>query len=415
MKKFLWLLAIIAGILLIPISASASSDQLIIINKSNNQLAFFDNGEIVRTFSVGTGRTSTLTPEGVFPIVNKIKNRPYYTDGIAGGDPRNPLGDRWLGLNARGTYGTTYAIHGNNNASSIGGYVSAGCVRMHNQEVRWLYDRVKVGTNVVILRSSKSFTQIAQDYGYQMRPPIKVIVDGKQLSLSADPIEQSGRVLVPMRNIFDSLGATVRWNQSAQTITATHRGKEIKLTVGSKRATVDGRAVTLDVAPTVQRGVTFVPTRFVAESLNVGLGWSNATRTVTLTNPVAKPPAPAVPAKTNIEVHVNGSRVVSKSDGIAFVQSGVTYVPMRNIFEWLDATVAYDGATSTATAYKGSTEFSVTAGTKSATLNGQPYAISHTPFISKGTLHVPVRAVTNVLGGSLSWDQQRGILSITAN
>ncbi|WP_227938597.1 L,D-transpeptidase family protein [Alkalihalobacillus deserti] len=148
-------------------SAHASTqEQLIIINKSVNELAFFEGGKLVRTFQVATGRNSTLTPEGTFRIVNKITNRPYYSGGIPGGSPSNPLGDRWLGLDARGTYGTTYAIHGNNNASSIGNYVSAGCVRMHNDEVRWLYSRVNLNTKVVITSSKSSFATIAVSHGY---------------------------------------------------------------------------------------------------------------------------------------------------------------------------------------------------------------------------------------------------------
>ncbi|MDQ0859830.1 L,D-transpeptidase [Bacillus sp. V2I10] len=81
-------------------SASAAG----IINKSNNQLEYYENSQLKKVFRVGTGRSQSLTPEGKFKIVNKIVNRPYYKDNIPGGDPRNPLGNRWLGLNARGTY-----------------------------------------------------------------------------------------------------------------------------------------------------------------------------------------------------------------------------------------------------------------------------------------------------------------------
>ncbi|WP_035186059.1 L,D-transpeptidase family protein [Alteribacter aurantiacus] len=151
-----------------PSTEASGTDQLIIINKSNNQLAFYENNKHVKTFSVATGRSASMTPEGTFKIVNKIKNRPYYTGNIAGGDSRNPLGDRWLGINARGTWGTTYAIHGNNNSASIGTYASAGCVRMHNEEVRWLYDKVKVNTPVVIVSSSSSFNTIAKANGYNL-------------------------------------------------------------------------------------------------------------------------------------------------------------------------------------------------------------------------------------------------------
>ncbi|TYR79050.1 L,D-transpeptidase [Priestia megaterium] len=148
---------------------SAASNQLIIINKSTNTLAFFNNGKLVRTFKVATGRKQSYTPEGTFSIVNKIKNRPYYKGNIRGGDPRNPLGDRWLGLNARGTYGTTYAIHGNNNAKSIGTYASSGCVRMYNEEIRWLFDQVRTGTKVVIGQfKSQNFDSLAQKYGYKL-------------------------------------------------------------------------------------------------------------------------------------------------------------------------------------------------------------------------------------------------------
>ncbi len=154
----------------LPVKAEGTS-QLIIINKSTNKLAFFDSGKLVKVFNVATGRDNSFTPEGTFPIVNKIKNRPYYKDNIPEGDKRNPLGDRWLGLNALGTYGTTYAIHGNNNPNSIGTYASAGCVRMHNEEVRYLFEQVKTGTTVIILHSKDSFEAIAAANNYPHTVP----------------------------------------------------------------------------------------------------------------------------------------------------------------------------------------------------------------------------------------------------
>jgi glucan-binding YG repeat protein/lysophospholipase L1-like esterase len=147
---------------------AASSSQLIIINKKTNTLAFYDSGKLVKTFSVATGRTKDQTPEGKFRIVTKIKNRPYYTGHIPGGDPRNPLGDRWMGLETRGTYGDTYGIHGTKNENSIGKYITQGCVRMHNDEIRWLYDQVQLYTNVVITTSDSSFDEIAKANGYSI-------------------------------------------------------------------------------------------------------------------------------------------------------------------------------------------------------------------------------------------------------
>ncbi|PLT30548.1 hypothetical protein CUU66_07705 [Peribacillus deserti] len=154
-------------------SSFAAGSKLIVINKANNQLAYYNNGVLTKIFKVATGRKPSYTPEGKFKVVNKLVNRPYYSGHIPGDDPRNPLGNRWLGLNARQTWGTTYAIHGNNNPGSIGTYASAGCVRMYDQEVEWLFSQVPVNTPVVITASSKPFNSIAASYGFKVKGNFK--------------------------------------------------------------------------------------------------------------------------------------------------------------------------------------------------------------------------------------------------
>lgn len=138
---------------------------LIIINSKKNTLRYYINGSLTRSYSCATGKISSATPTGKFSVCNKIVNRPYYKDNIPGGDPRNPLGKRWMGLDCNGTQGTTYGIHGTNNEGSIGKNASHGCIRMHNAEVESLYEIVPVGTTVIIQNSSKSDKQIAADYG----------------------------------------------------------------------------------------------------------------------------------------------------------------------------------------------------------------------------------------------------------
>lgn len=145
-------------------AAEAPKEQLIIINKKTNKLAYFENGKLIKTYKVATGKTPKLTPEGTFYIREKIKNRPYYKLGIKGGSPKNPLGDRWLGLSIKENGSYPYAIHGNNNEKSIGKYVSAGCIRMHNSSIRELYEIVQKKTKVVITSSNESFTALAKKH-----------------------------------------------------------------------------------------------------------------------------------------------------------------------------------------------------------------------------------------------------------
>ncbi|WP_148347750.1 Ig-like domain-containing protein [Bacillus rubiinfantis] len=144
--------------------AASAKQQLIIINKKINKLAFYENGKLIKTYPVATGKTRSLTPEGTFYIRAKVKNRPWYKEGIPGGSPRNPLGKRWMELSIKENGGYPYGIHGNNNESSIGKWVSGGCVRMHNWDIEKLFNKVKVGAKVKITRSSKTFNQLAKPF-----------------------------------------------------------------------------------------------------------------------------------------------------------------------------------------------------------------------------------------------------------
>ncbi|WP_318246154.1 L,D-transpeptidase family protein [Halobacillus halophilus] len=170
LRKMVFVLGILLmGLCVMVKPAEAAEKEAIIINKSTNQLAFYENGKLQKTFPVATGRTKSLTPEGKFPLVNKVKNRPWYKENIPGGDPRNPLGARWLGIKVPGDWGRTsgnvYGVHGTNNPSSIGTYASSGCIRMHNKDVIWLYERADKNIPVYITSSSSSFTALAQKYG----------------------------------------------------------------------------------------------------------------------------------------------------------------------------------------------------------------------------------------------------------
>ena len=81
------------------------------------------------------------------PPAEVKRDNPRLPAVIPGGSPRNPMGARALTLS-----GGEYAIHGTNRPDSIGTYASYGCIRMHNQDIVDLFERVSVGTPVVVTR-----------------------------------------------------------------------------------------------------------------------------------------------------------------------------------------------------------------------------------------------------------------------
>ena len=108
---------------------------------------------------------------------------------------------------------------------------------------------------------------------YEYENSIKVIVDKEKLFLDVYPILKNDRTLVPMRAIFEKLGATVNWDDATRTVTAAKDGTEIKLTIDSDKAYINGTETTLDVAACEINGRTLVPVRFISESLGKTVEW----------------------------------------------------------------------------------------------------------------------------------------------
>lgn len=129
--------------------------------------------------------------------------------------------------------------------------------------------------------------------------PISVVLDGSPLLLELPPIQIEGRVLVPLRGIFERLGAKVIFDADTQTVTATREALTVILRLGSREARVGDRIVTLDVPPLALRGRTFVPLRFISEALGARVDWDDRARTVLIYTTAPRPSA--TPAALTIE------------------------------------------------------------------------------------------------------------------
>ena len=117
---------------------------------------------------------------------------------------------------------------------------------------------------------------------------IKVLVNGTAVVFDQPPVIEGGRTLVPLRAIFEALGATVDYNTSARTVTAVRGDVTVKLTIDSDVMYRNGSPVTLDVPAKIIGGRTLVPVRAIGESFGSKVDWNGAARTVTITD--AGPP-----------------------------------------------------------------------------------------------------------------------------
>ncbi|KUG04066.1 hypothetical protein ASZ90_018512 [hydrocarbon metagenome] len=114
--------------------------------------------------------------------------------------------------------------------------------------------------------------------------PPTVILDGELMQFDVPPTIEEGRTLVPLRAIFEGLGAEVEWDGQTRTVTATRANVEIKLQIGKQTAYRNGSPVSLDVPAKIIDNRTMVPLRFVSESLGAAVAWDGAARKITISS-----------------------------------------------------------------------------------------------------------------------------------
>ena len=112
---------------------------------------------------------------------------------------------------------------------------------------------------------------------------ISVVLNNNKLFFDAKPIMVNNRTLVPMRAIFEAVGAEVDWDNETQTITSNAEDVIIIMQIGSKSMSKNNEEILLDVEPVVHNSRTMVPVRAITEALGADVKWDNDTRTVIIT------------------------------------------------------------------------------------------------------------------------------------
>jgi len=121
-------------------------------------------------------------------------------------------------------------------------------------------------------------------YVLNSEPPqpeeIAVVMYGEKMLFENSPVIKNDRVLVPMRAIFEALGASVDWEDSTQTVYATRDDLKVVISIGNNALNVNGQIVELDVSAQLIDDKTYVPVRAVSEAFGCTVVWDDASKTV---------------------------------------------------------------------------------------------------------------------------------------
>lgn len=111
---------------------------------------------------------------------------------------------------------------------------------------------------------------------------ITVKIGEQPIVFDVPPQIINNRTMVPMRKIFETLGATVEWDQNAKTVTSTKGGTTVSLTIDNPKMSVNGNIVTLDTPACIIDNRTLVPVRAIAEAFQTEVNWDEGTKTVSI-------------------------------------------------------------------------------------------------------------------------------------
>ncbi|MFT9486811.1 MAG: stalk domain-containing protein [Tepidibacillus sp.] len=401
------------------VQAEETQNHYIIINKTTNKLAYFVGTELKKVFPVATGRKAEYTPEGSFKIVQKIKNRPYYKLNIPGGDPKNPLGPRWMGFDARGTNGDTYGIHGNSNPLSIGTYASAGCVRMNNDDVIWLFDQVPIGAKVYIVSSKKGFLQLAGDFGYKVTSSaitlnetlsidININLDHQPFSLPKNnpSVLKDGHILLPLKPLMGRLGYQLTWDAATNQVHIANQKQDFTIQINKNTILKNDKAIELDIAPTIINGSTYISPKTLGILLESQMNWDEKNLIID----IYTIPTPSIQLD-------NGTFFALPENYHSYVRNNRLMVPLKPIADQFGYLIQWDSSSNRiglAHPQKNST-LSIQINQSDLIKNGQLYSLDVAPELQENSTYISLQTLQVWLDLQLEWNQKQNIIQMVVN
>ncbi|MEK4664595.1 copper amine oxidase N-terminal domain-containing protein [Priestia sp. FSL H7-0729] len=149
---------------------------------------------------------------------------------------------------------------------------------------------------------------------------ISIYINDAELSSAQAPVMKGGRVLVPLRSIFEGLDAKVQYTNRTKTIVATRDDQEVTLKLGSKTAYINGEAISLDVPANTIKGNTMVPIRFVSEAFGEKVFWNSRNQRVDIKTTATPPVDETQYAAWNIYGSVSGSNGDGRDLTVSFTR-----------------------------------------------------------------------------------------------
>jgi Copper amine oxidase N-terminal domain len=235
------------------------------------------------------------------------------------------------------------------------------------------------------------------------RNNINVVIDGNKLKTDSSIYIQDGRILVPMREFYESMDADVYWNKKELEVTSIKDGTKVVLKIGNHNASINGSKVSLDVPAILKDYHTYVPLRFVGESFNSKVGWDSKKQEVSV----------ETGNQETFTLHMNNKRVTMDTPPI--IKDGRMYMSSAYFLENLDHTDSLWKDKETFEILIDGLSFIFKDEEGIIMVDNEEVSTDLKPFVVNGQMYLPVHFIVNSLGGNLKYKRSTQELYVYLN
>ena len=326
--------------LLIPlkrIPPSAEMQNGIVLNLAERGLYVYEKGKVVSFYPVAIGATGKwMTPTGDYKIITKVKDPVWIPPEWAEDEtpvpagPGNPLGDRWMGLNAPG-----YGIHATNRPITIGQAASHGCLRMYPESAHKLFEQVYVGMPVKIVYEPVKL-------GYD--PTTKNIM----MEVYPDVYGKTSGVLQEAKRILAENGLlTLVGEKELTDIVSRMKGIPEPILGSDIIVKVNNEKQVMAFSPLMKDGKIWT-TSEVLKPIGAVLQWNNEEKTVDIYRGKKKVSLKVL----RTDAHAGSTRTANNGE-VSFLWNGRTIIPLSYVLKKLDVNYQWQGKDRTLLVYSG--------------------------------------------------------------
>ncbi|MCM3716427.1 copper amine oxidase N-terminal domain-containing protein [Alkalihalobacillus oceani] len=237
-----------------------------------------------------------------------------------------------------------------------------------------------------------------------------IMLNGSRLQLSDPILNKNGHTLLPMRALYEAVGAQIEWNKASQTAKAIKNGTTIELTINSSSARVNNQRVALTAPSIMYKNRTYVPLRFVIENFDGTVNYNHQAQLITIsTTGSSQPPVSGEP----YTLHLNNQRIQMEESAI--IRNGRNYIPAKYFYNYLENSSVQWLDSQTVELQIEGLVFTFRNNQSNILVNQEPTASNEVPFLVGNEMYVPVHFIVNALGGNLRFRSDTNEIYIYLN